>query len=149
MFKTPFFYCLLVSLLLTGCRQHADETAAIKALLEKESATWRAGDVKGHAACWEIKPYSRILVSLADGTTIDVPPAAIINPDPASMGKGGVAVNSNYKISVTGNSAWVSHDEISTAADGTKSYSYEIRLLEKIDGQWKLVGQSIHLYNSK
>jgi hypothetical protein len=35
------------------------------------------------------------------------------------------------------------------AMDGKKSYSYEIRILEKIDGQWKLVGQSIHLYRLK
>jgi hypothetical protein len=46
----------------------------------------------------------------------------------------------------SGTTAWVSHDEESTAKDGHKSYSAEIRLLEKIDGQWKLVGQSIQLH---
>ncbi len=49
-------------------------------------------------------------------------------------------------MSIHGNDAWVSHDEVSTAADGQKSYSYEIRMLEKVDGDWKLAGQSIHLY---
>jgi hypothetical protein len=62
-----------------------------------------------------------------------------------SMGQGGAAVNANYKMHVAGNTAWVSHDEESTAKDGQKTYSYELRLLEKIDNQWKLVGQSIHL----
>jgi len=57
----------------------------------------------------------------------------------------GSAVNSQYKISIKGKSAWVSHHEESTDKDGKKSYSYEIRMLEKINGQWKLVGQSIHM----
>ena len=122
-----------------------DNAAAIKQVLEKESATWRAGDVPGHAACWHIQPYSRILVSTADGKVLDVPPAAMTRPSP-SMGQGGAAVNTNYKLHVAGNTAWVSHDEESTAKDGQKTYSYEFRMLEKIDNQWKLVGQSIHLY---
>lgn len=40
-----------------------DESAAIQALLEKESTTWRAGDFKAHADCWHIRDYSKILVS--------------------------------------------------------------------------------------
>lgn len=138
-------FILLSGLALGGCSQPLDDTAAIKRLLEKESATWRAGDAPGHAACWHIQPYSRVLVSTADGKALDIPPALMVAPSP-SMGQGGVAVNSNYKMHVAGNTAWVSHDEESTAKDGQKTYSYEVRLLEKIDDQWKLVGQSIHVY---
>lgn len=138
-------YMLLGGLVLGGCSQPVDETAAIKQLLEKESATWRAGDAPGHAACWHIQPYSRILVSTADGKALDVPPALMVAPSPG-MGQGGAAVNTNYKMHVAGNTAWVSHNEESTAKDGQKTYSYELRMLEKIDNQWKLVGQSIHLY---
>jgi hypothetical protein len=136
---------LLGGLVLGGCSQPVDETATIKQVLEKESATWRAGDAPGHAACWHIQPYSRILVSTADGKVLDIPPALMVAPSPG-MGQGGAAVNTNYKMHVTGNAAWVSHDEESTAKDGQKTYSYELRMLEKIDNQWKLVGQSIHLY---
>lgn len=138
------FLPLLISLALSSCGQPLDDTAAIRHLLERESATWRAGDVAGHAACWHIQPYSRILVSTADGQALDIPPAAMLAPSPG-MGQGGAAVNTNYKMHVAGNTAWVSHDEESTAKDGQKTYSYELRLLEKIDTQWKLVGQSIHL----
>lgn len=128
--------------------QSADE-AAIKQLLEKESATWRAGDIKAHADCWAVKPYSRILVSTGDGTAMDIPPSLMLNPPAAIVGKGGSSENSNYKMNITGDNAWISHDEVSTAADGIKTYSYEFRILEKIDGQWKLVGQSIHIYKPK
>lgn len=135
-------FMLLGCLVLGSCSQPVDETAAIEHLLEKESATWRAGDAPGHAACWHIQPYSRILVSTADGNVLDIPPALMVTPSP-SMGQGGAAVNTNYKLHVAGITAWVSHDEESTARDGQKTYSSEFRMLEKIDGQWKLVGQSI------
>lgn len=141
---------LLLFCITTCCiaQQSAEETA-IKNLLEKESATWRSGDVKAHAGCWHLQPYSRILVSTGDGITIDVPPAAMISPSPDNMGHGGTSVNSNYKFSINGSTAWVSHDEASTDKEGKITYSYEIRMLEKIAGEWKLVGQSIHIYKPK
>tara|TARA_R110000744_G_scaffold22329_3_gene57323 strand:- start:367 stop:801 length:435 start_codon:yes stop_codon:yes gene_type:complete len=113
-------------------------------LLEKESATWRSGDVAAHADCWSIQPYSRIFVSTGDGNSIDVPPAMMINPPENMMGQGGTSKNSNYKMNINDNHAWVSHDEESTNTEGVKAYTYEIRILEKIEGSWKLVGQSIH-----
>lgn len=135
------FFLLLFSVSI-GYAQSEEE--AIIALLEKESATWRSGDIKAHADCWSIKPYSRILVSTQQGNSIDVPPAIMLNPPANMMGNGGTSKNSNYKMNVNGTNAWVSHDEQSTTKEGVTSYTYELRILEKIDGEWKLVGQSIH-----
>jgi hypothetical protein len=140
---------LIISITSFAYSQKIDEEAAIKKLLEKESSTWRAKDVKGHTDCWHIQPYSRILVSLPNGQTIDVSPTAMQNEKPESMGNGGFAVNSNYKMNINKNNAWVSHDELSTDAEGKRTWSYEIRLLEKIKGQWKLVGQSLHIYKKE
>ncbi|MFV5701983.1 endo-arabinase [Flavobacterium sp. XS2P12] len=145
--KLSFF--LIISISILGYSQKIDESESIKRLLEKESATWRAADSKGHTECWYIQPYSRILVSTPEGVTIDVPPTAMINTNSNAMGNGGFSVNTNYKMSIQDNNAWVSHNEESTAKDGKKTFSYEIRLLEKIEGQWKLVGQSIHIYKPK
>ena len=125
------------------------DSIAIVQLLEKESATWRSGDVAAHADCWHIQPYSRILVSTGDGKALDVPPNLMIHPPAGTMGNGGTSVNSDYKMSINGNVAWVSHNERSTAADGKETFSYEMRMLEKINGEWKLVGQSIHIYKPK
>ncbi|MBK8558321.1 MAG: endo-arabinase [Lewinellaceae bacterium] len=126
-----------------------NDEAAIIQVLEKESATWRARDVAGHAECWHIQPYSRILVSTTEGNTYDVPTAGMASVKPDQMGDGGTSINANYKFSIHGNSAWVSHDEVSISPEGAKTYSYEIRMLEKIDGAWKLVGQSIHAYKKE
>ena len=141
-------YLLLVLLTARTLNCHApmNDTTAIQQLLEKESATWRSADFKAHADCWHIQPYSRILVSNAiTGQTFDVPPALMKDPS-AKMGDGGSSENSNYKMSIHGDNAWVSHEEVSTAKDGAKTYSHEIRILEKVEGEWKLVGQSIHVY---
>jgi hypothetical protein len=55
----------------------------------------RSGDIKAHAACWKIQPYIRILVSMADGRTFDVPPSAILHPDVKKVDIGGTSVNTN------------------------------------------------------
>lgn len=139
---------IAVSIITSAYSQQNDESA-IRQLLEKESATWRAGDIKGHADCWVSRPYSRILVSTADGTAFDVPVDMMINPPANMVGKGGSSINTNYKMHISGNDAWVSHDEKSIAKDGSGTYSYEFRILEKVNGKWKLTGQSIHLYKPK
>lgn len=135
---------LLGSLALGVCYHPIDNEAASRQVLEKESATWRAGDVAGHAACWHPQPYSLILISTAEGQVLDVPPVLMTGVSPA-MGQGGPAVNSKYKLHVAGSAAWVSNDEESTAKDGRKTSS-EFRVLEKFDDQWRLVGQSVRTY---
>ena len=147
--KNIFLTFLIGSIILFSCTKKIDEFSAIKAVIEKETTTWRLGDIKGHADCWHVQPYTRILVSTADGVTLDISPNIIINPTPDIMGDKSVSVNTNYKISVNGNSAWSSHDQETTATDGKKSNSYEMRMLEKINGQWKIVGESVHHYKPK
>ena len=147
--KQYFLIFLLASIILFSCNKKIDETSAIKNVIEKETTTWRLGDIKGHAECWHIQSYTRILVSTEDGLTLDIAPNIIINPTPDIMGDKSVSVNTNYKISVNGSSAWSSHDQETTSTEGTKSYSYEMRMLEKINGQWKIVGESVHHYRPK
>lgn len=140
-------FIVLLTIAFDVSAQFAKDSALIKELLQKDAATWRANDIKAHAECWSIKPYSRILISTADGHCYDVPPMNTVNPPSGKLGNGGYAVMSNFTFSIQKKHAWVSHDEMSVAVDGSKSYSHEIRMLEKIKGEWKLVGQSIHLYN--
>ncbi|HBO30552.1 MAG TPA: endo-arabinase, partial [Leeuwenhoekiella sp.] len=73
------FLALLLLVVVNAFAQTAEEREIIK-VLEKESATWRAGDVEGHASCWAVKPYSRILISMGDGEVIDLDPQLMINP---------------------------------------------------------------------
>lgn len=140
------FTALLTLVLASSFGQSKEDSLAIINLLEKEAATWRAGDIKAHAECWQIRPYSRILISTADGRVIDAAPSFIVNPSPEMVGNGGKAIITKIKMGITDKSAWVSHDEESISKDGKSTFSYEVRLLEKIKGDWKLVGQSVHQY---
>lgn len=142
-------YILLIGLTLTLLSvrgQAINDSLSIRAVLDREAATWRSGDVKGHADCWQVRTYSRILVSLADGRSLDVAPSLMINPPATMTGGGGSAKLTNVKMSIHGSSAWVSHDEESITKAGVSTFSREIRMLEKVNGQWKLVGQSTHMY---
>ena len=49
-------------------------------------------------------------------------------------------------MSIHNDNGWVSFDEISTAKDATKTYSYEMWMVEKITGEWKLVAASMYFY---
>lgn len=124
--------------------QSADE-AAIKKVIEAETAAWNAGNLQGQMACWQVQPYSRGLVSTADGTHFDLTAEMMKKAEPIAA-NGATATNSNYLISIKGDMAWSSHNQVTTAKDGSKSYSHEMRILEKIAGAWKIVGMSVHVY---
>jgi Tol biopolymer transport system component len=70
----------------------------------------------------------------------------MVNPPANLSGNGGHAVLSNFKMRIHSDNAWVSHDEVSISKDGKEAYSQEFRMLEKVNNQWKLVGQSNHSY---
>jgi TolB protein len=127
--------------------QTAKDSLAIIQLLEKEGATWRMGDAKGHAECWEVKPNGRVLISTTDGRSLDFASDRIANAPASMMTGGGFSIHSNYKMSIGNSSAWVIHDEVSIGKDGKETLSHEVRMLEKIKGQWKLIGQSNHQYS--
>ena len=144
--KKMILFVVIISLITTSCNNTQQaEITAITRVLEKESATWREGDSAAHAACWQERPYNKILISTPDGNSFEVPAAAIIHPHPTNMGKGGSSKNTNYQFAIHGENAWVSHNETSISSDGKVTKSKEIRMLEKVNGHWKLVGQSIHL----
>lgn len=127
--------------------QFQKDSLAIVQLLEKEGATWRMGDAKGNAECWHIGSNSRNMVSFPDGRSFDRNASAMLKPPTGLFGGSGFSIHSNYKMSIGGNTAWVSHDEVSIDSNGKETLSREVRLLEKFAGNWKLVGQSAHFYN--
>ena len=77
--KWTITLCLLF-IYVCSYSQNGDDSVMIKKLLEKESATYRSGDVKAHADCWKIQPYSVILISTADGKALSIPAEAMVQP---------------------------------------------------------------------
>jgi hypothetical protein len=142
--KSLLLFVIAAGFVMHGFSQSEDSTAIVK-LLEKESSTWRSGDSTAHAACWQIEAYSTVLVVTAEGKTFSVPADKMLHPSPGTMGKGGTSENTDYRMSIHGNTALVTHNETSASANGTFSHTFEVRILEKINGQWKLTGQIIQV----
>ena len=142
--KFTLTICLLVIYIFAHSQTKNDSIAIVR-LLEKAATTFRSGDAKAYADCWHIQPYSIILISTVDGKAISIPAEALTKPSSA-MGQGGFATATNYRMSIHNDNGWTSFDEVSTAKDGTKSFSYEVWMVEKINGDWKLVAASMHFY---
>jgi hypothetical protein len=140
-------FCLLSISAFAHSQSNNDSVGIVK-LLEKAAITFRSGDAKAYADCWHIQPYSVILISTADGKAISIPAEALAKSSSA-MGQGGYVTVTNYKMSIHGDNGWTSFDEVSTAKDGTQSYSYEIWMVEKINDEWKLVAASMHFYKQQ
>jgi len=126
--------------------QTANDTLEILELLEKESRTWRSGDIAEHASCWQERSYNKVWINRGGGELLDIPAEVIIHPSEEMTGQGGQAFLSNFQFNIYGNQAWVNHDEVSVEVDGKETYTHEMRLLEKVNGDWKLVGQSLYPY---
>jgi len=139
---------ITLSLLLMYTCSHSqtnNDSVAIVKLLEKAATTFRSGDAKAYADCWHVQSYSIILISTVDGKAILLPAEALSKPSSA-MGQGGYVTVTNYRMSIHGDNGWTSFDEVSTSKDGIKTYSYEIWMVEKIKGDWKLAAASMHFY---
>jgi hypothetical protein len=53
---------------------------------------------------------------------------------------------SNYNIYWHGNSAFVTNDQYFVRLDNTKVYSYEMRVMKKVNGEWKIHLSSVHQF---
>lgn len=143
--KASLTICLLHLLLLLYA-QNIPDSIAIKRVLAKEGLGWRSGDWNMYRNCWLEKSNNFTLVSTGNGAVMEVNPKLMLHPNASWSGAGGFSIHSNFSFDIHQNAAWVKHDEVSISKEGTRSFSKEVRVLEKNSGSWKLVGQSIHSY---
>ena len=124
----------------------ADEEAAIKAVVERETQSFNDRDAATMTSCHANVDYAELLVRHAGGvaysrnTKKDSPEnvKALI----ASLGKsdGSTFKNTDYVVHINNGSAFVTYDEIVTSADGSKKELFhEVRYLEKINEKWLIV----------
>lgn len=129
--------------------QNTSDSIQIIKLLQKEGLAWRMGDLEGFTSSWQERPYGRIMSSSKDGSVMNIPASFMKTPPKEIFGNGGMVVHSNHKMGIYEKSAWVSHDEVAIDKFGKENHTYEMRMLEKVANQWKLVGQSAHSFNPK
>ncbi|MEO6038127.1 MAG: hypothetical protein ABIQ93_06910 [Saprospiraceae bacterium] len=125
-----------------------DEEAAIKAVIEKETASFFSGDLAAWASCYKQDAHTLVISASLDGPTVTQGWEAV-RKDAEEMHKGSPGPwkyqieRSNWRIQQSGNTAFALYDETLTFTDwpGTH-YNKEIRCLEKVGGAWKIVALS-------
>jgi antirestriction protein ArdC len=146
-FKLPPLICIL----LFACQllaQTADETA-IKAVIEAETTAFckvsMADVVKQF---WILDDKTVMCASQVDGTMVLYHAAELLEQTEAPPENHATFQNSNYQIYITGNLAVVNHDQVVTLEGAAgKQYSHEIRVMEKVNGVWKIHVSSVHKYD--
>lgn len=147
--KTQIFLLLTIIFIFGIQAQEQSDSLQIIKLLQKEGIAWRIGDLEGFTSSWQERPYGRIMTTSKDGNVMNIPSSFMQNPPKEIFGNGGMVVHSNHQMGIYTTSAWVSHNEVAIDKFGKENHSYEMRMLEKIDDHWKLVGQSAHAFNPK
>jgi hypothetical protein len=122
----------------------------IKELIEKESYCFHTnsnrskyleywGDSKEMKLSYSGVERSQTFLSISDlksNTKKGIVPAA-------TMAK---SEYTNYGIRVSGSVAWAMFDQKAVTPEGRETYTHEFRFLEKNNGEWKIIGSSIHQY---
>jgi hypothetical protein len=143
--KTLLFATTLVLTTLQLHAQNKDEQAIMNLCVNQHKA-WTNRDVPALLAMNAPVPYSSRYWATKDGwigaingsEQITEGYKEAIRQSPQAMG--GTSVESNWQFKPLGeNYFWATYDQVATDKSGKVYESKEARLLEKIDGQWKMV----------
>jgi ketosteroid isomerase-like protein len=145
------YFLTLIAILflaLTSCREKIDinkEIEAIVAVCEKETGAYYARDFQQQYECFIHDETTSVIYAevFIDGWhDINAAYNQVYERDPApSTNK---FENENYKIKVYGDCAWAVYDQYLVDKDGTfYNQQREVRFLEKVDGEWKIVLLSV------
>ena len=125
--------------------QTPNEEAAIKKALDDETMTFYANPSETFSKYWILNDKTFMMGNFGDKDKFTIMGGAkieeLMKTLKPSVNKG---VKSNYRINIKGNIAIVDYDQVTTAADASKSYQHNLYLLENINGEWKFIGASVY-----
>ena len=146
--KNLLLLTFIIILAETSCQEKIDiekEKEAIKAVIENESNSTHAEDFDQSSKSFL---QDESLIALAaeknsythavgwDTISLGYKEWMENNPNPSTNKR----QFTNYKIKVHTESAWAVYDEIVSSSEGELLVNYvNVRFLEKVDGEWKIV----------
>jgi hypothetical protein len=150
-----FLYCICI-LPLTNQAQESHtlstmqlDTQAIRLVLEAETTDFLKMPLADLTAkYWLMDSLTQMTVSLLDGIhfvlTADIlSQATQKSPDHETYKEFN---KSGYNIYWHGTSAFVTNEQYFVRLDDTKVYSYEMRVMKKVNGVWKIHLSSVHQF---
>lgn len=142
--KIVSFLC--ISLLLLSCSQvvnHEAEQKTIMSLLEMETSYASSGQLDQWANCWVQSDQASLVYAGQDGSFkvdgFDALKAAMTDVDPFKI----QLKRENYQFSFSGDLAYVSYDQYDNWGPGENRHKLESRVLQKVDGQWKVLNTTV------
>ncbi len=117
-----------------------EEEAAIIKMVEDDTKAFLAGDVAGLKNTWAFTPYTRgMAISDKGEKAYGGSGDEMLKWVEAVKPSGATFANSNYNIKINGNMAWATFDQKVTQPDKSIANSHEVRCMEKIDGNWRII----------
>lgn len=127
--------------------QNTAEEAAIRALLEAETKTFCNASLsevgKQH---WILDDKTILNVSMPDGTHLQMTKDDILDATETPPPNHATFANKDFRFSIQGDIAFVTYTQTATLADGSRISSHEMRILEKVNGTWKIHISSVHQF---
>jgi ketosteroid isomerase-like protein len=117
----------------------AEQEAIIKKLIEDERAAFHEGRANDILQMWKDDPKS---FHVGAAHNFDNETIKKLVPTLKSSGKK-VSI-SNYRIKINGNIAIADFDQVNTTANGGRETEHDVVMLERVSGEWKFIGSSIH-----
>ena len=120
------------------------DDAEIIAVINAETQCFAQADFDGWANAWLHDARSHMVLTSSIGQSVlqgwDTVAAHTTHALVHGGGCGMIRFDqTNFQISVEGNTAWVTFDQTAEDKDGGTWDSFETRVLERINGQWKIV----------
>lgn len=136
-------------LCLVACADPATEKAAILATLNAETVAAFSRDYDGWQAHWVHEPYvTKTYMNFADSSLTETLGWAEVNefivdyfaghPEPDPLPEPLMDID----VRLYGSGAWVSYDQ----TDPARGRKRETRLMERVDGKWKIAGMGTVIY---
>lgn len=143
------FLSLAFFVLCPGSVAAQTDEAAIQQAIESESRAYHTNPDRGaYMRYWHVTTDARLVYSAPDASVLvsgkDMQQVVASGQFPPM--DNAKTVYYNFVIRASGNVGWAFFDQETTLPDGNVSYLHEFRCMEKVDGAWKIVGSSVHLF---
>lgn len=127
--------------------QTDDEKAIIKLVEDETKAFCKLSLADVVKEFWILDSQTIKFVSLPDGLHKESNAEDMLTETSVPPENHATFANSAYNIRVSGEMAFLTYTQVATLENGARVHSHEMRVMEKVEGRWKIHIASMHLFN--
>ena len=127
--------------------QTSEEEAAVKNALDDQARLLYSGDTEVFSKLWKDDPKNFVIMSGTAGEFLEIDNEQVKKNYALNKPRNATPKCYNYKIKIVGNVALAHYDQDNMYNNGVKKTEHNLQILEKVNGEWKIIGKSIHPNN--